>query len=97
MYLGPHVAITSLWQHVLRILLCQSSAHSREQHYDFKALEFGKQRHCLLLQRQGVGLFHIAARVSSLCCTNCPEGQQSAGGCLSGKPSEVEQGAVLSF
>lgn len=55
MYLGPHLAITSLRQHVLHIPLRQSSAHSREQHYDFKALEFGKQRRCLLLQRQGCG------------------------------------------
>lgn len=55
MYWGPHLAITSLRQHVLRIPLCRSSAHSREQHYDFKALEFGKQRCCLLLQRRGCG------------------------------------------
>lgn len=56
MYMGPHLAITSLRQHVLCIPQhWRSSTHSWEQQYDLKALEFGKQKHCLLLQRRGCG------------------------------------------
>lgn len=56
MYVGPHLAITSLQQHVLCVpQRRRSSTHSWEQQYDFKALEFGKQKCCLLLWIRGCG------------------------------------------